>query len=351
MEGAGKLVEDDELRAAMQAKGLGTPATRAAVIEGLIYEEYVHRTGRELIPTSKAFSLFFALRHFGVDEITSPELTGDWEFKLKLMEAGKLRREEFMEHIESVTRDMVERVRNGEIPETAFASVPAPCPKCGGTVQENYRRFQCQGCDFSLWKVISGREWSPEEVAELITKRYIGPLTGFRSRIGKPFAAGIRLSSDLRTEFDFGQSGPGAPGEAPPDFSAQERLGACPKCGAGVYEHGISYICEKSVGATPGCDFRSGKIILQQPVERAQMEKLLATGKTDLLTRFISRKGRPFKAYLVKTAPGRVGFEFVARPATKTAATPAAAPAAQAKAPPGRRKASPAAASRRKRAA
>ncbi|HEY8067527.1 MAG TPA: DNA topoisomerase III, partial [Burkholderiales bacterium] len=86
MEGAGKLVEDDELREAMGAKGLGTPATRAAVIEGLLYEKYIERLGRELKPTWKAFRLFFALRHFGVDEITSPELTGDWEFKLKQME-------------------------------------------------------------------------------------------------------------------------------------------------------------------------------------------------------------------------------------------------------------------------
>jgi len=348
MEGAGKLVEDDEWRAAMQAKGLGTPATRAAVIEGLIHEEYVHRLGRELVPTPKAFSLFFALRHFGVDEITSPELTGDWEFKLKLMEGGKLRREEFMEHIESVTRDLVERIRNGQIPETAFATVPAPCPKCGGTVQENYRRFQCQACDFSLWKVISGREWSPEEVAQLLTQRYIGPLTGFRSRLGKPFSAGIRLSAELRPEFDFGQ--PSAAGEPAPDFSAQTSLGACPKCGARVFEHGISYVCEKSVGPLPACDFRTGKLILQQPIERAQIEKLLATGRTDLLTRFISRKGRPFKAYLVKTPGGRVGFEFMARPAGKRK-TPAAAPAIAARGDqkPARQSVKPAA--RKKRAA
>ncbi len=317
MEGAGKLVDDDELRAAMQAKGLGTPATRAAIIEGLINEEYVHRLVRELVPTPKAFSLLFALRHFGVDEITSPELTGDWEFKLKQMEAGKLRREEFMDHIESVTRDLVGRIRNGEIPETAFATVAAPCPRCGGTVQENYRRFQCQSCDFALWKVISGREWSAEEVAELITRRFVGPLTGFRSRQGRPFAAGIRLSADLRIEFDFGQPNAGDANEPAPDFSTQERLGDCPKCGAGVYEYGVSYLCEKSVGPQPGCDFRSGKIILQQSIERAQMQKLLATGRTDLLPRFISRKGRPFKAYLVKTPGGKIGFEFMARPAKR----------------------------------
>ncbi|MGH8705910.1 MAG: DNA topoisomerase III [Burkholderiales bacterium] len=313
MEGAGKLVEDDELRAAMAAKGLGTPATRAAIIEGLLQEEYMHRLGKELIPTPKAFSLLFALKHFGVTEITSPELTGDWEFKLKLMEAGKLRRGEFMEHIESVTRDMVERIRNGDIPDTAFATVPAPCPKCGATVQENYRKFQCQKCDFSLWKVISGREWDPAEVATLFSKRFVGPLSGFRSRLGRPFTAGLRLTPDLRVEFDFGRGTASEELQAPPDFSTQQPLGACPKCGARVYEHGAAYVCEQALGGARSCDFRSGMVILQQPVERAQMAKLLASGRTDLLTRFISRKGRPFRAFLVKTPGGRIGFEFLAR--------------------------------------
>jgi DNA topoisomerase III len=331
MEGAGKLVEDDELRAAMEAKGLGTPATRAAIIEGLIREEYIHRNGRELVPTPKAFSLLFALKHFGVTEITSPELTGDWEFKLKQMEHGKLKRAEFMEHIEQVTRDLVARIKRGDIPDTAFATVPAPCPKCGGTVQENYRKFQCQNCDFSLWKVTSGREWSPEEVAELITKRYVGPLTGFRSRMGKPFAAAVRLNDELRTEFDFGQGSASGEGEETPDFSGQESLGACPKCGARVFEHGVAYVCEKSVGPERSCDFRTGRIILQQPVERPQMQKLLATGRTDLLTRFISKKGRPFKAFLVKTPGGKIGFEFQARPPKAGAKVQPSAPSAEVK--------------------
>jgi len=328
MEGAGKLVEDDELRAAMEAKGLGTPATRAAVIEGLIYEDYIHRNGRELVPTPKGFSLLFALKHFGVNEITSPELTGDWEYKLKLMEGGKLRREEFMDHIEQVTRDMVDRIKRGDIPDEAYATVTAPCPKCGGVVQENYRKFQCQSCEFFLWKVSAGREWAPEEVAELIEKRFIGPLNGFRSRMGKPFSAGIRLNAEYRIEFDFGQARLEEEAANPPDFSSQESLGACPKCGARVFEYGTVYVCEKAVGAERRCDFRSGKMILQQPVERAQMQRLLATGRTELLTRFVSKKGRRFKAYLVKTGEGRVGFEFEPRaPAKQPKAEEPAAPA------------------------
>ena len=312
MEGAGKLVEDDELRAAMGAKGLGTPATRAAVIEGLIYEKYVERLGRELKPTWKAFRLFFALRHFGVDEITSPELTGDWEFKLKQMEQAKLPREKFMAHIEKVARDLVKRIKAGSIPEEAFATVAAPCPKCGGVIQETYRKFQCQSCDFYIWPVLLGRDWSPEDVAELVTKKFIGPLTGFRSKQGRPFSAGLKLTDDFRIEFDFGQA-EGTEGGEVPDFSGAEPLGNCPKCGSRVFELGVSYVCEKSVGKERSCDFRSGRMILQQPVERAQMQKLLATGRTDLLVNFISRKNRKFKAFLVKTPEGKVGFEFQAR--------------------------------------
>jgi len=333
MEGAGKLVEDDDLRAAMEAKGLGTPATRAAVIEGLIQEKYVQREGRELKPTWKAFRLLLALHHFGVTEITSPELTGDWEYQLKLMETGKLQRNVFMDHIEQVTRDLVERIKKGDIPDEAYATVEAPCPKCGGVIQENYRKFQCQNCDFSLWVVLSGREWAPEEIAELITRRFVGPLSGFRSRAGKPFSAGIRLTADHKLEFDFGQARLDEEAQNPPDFSSQESVGACPKCGARVFEYGTVYVCEKAVGPARSCDFRSGKMILQQPVERAQMQKLLATGRTDLLTQFVSRKGRRFKAYLVKTPEGKVGFEFEAR-APRRPPRAAAAPAAPARAEP-----------------
>jgi DNA topoisomerase-3 len=322
MEGAGKLVEDDELREAMGAKGLGTPATRAAVIEGLINEKYIERHNRELKPTWKAFRLFFALRHFGVDEITSPELTGDWEFKLKQMEQAKLPREKFMRHIEQVTRDLVKRVKAGTIPEEAFATVAAPCPKCGGVIQETYRKFQCQSCDFYIWPVLLGRDWSPEEVAELVTNRFIGPLNGFRSKQGRPFSAGLKLTPEFKIEFDFGQGG-GSDSDVPVDFSGHEALGACPKCGSRVFEHGVSYVCEKSVGPQRSCDFRSGRMILQQPVERAQMQKLLASGRTDLLTGFLSKKNRKFKAFLVKTPAGKIGFEFLPRAEKPGKAAPA----------------------------
>jgi DNA topoisomerase-3 len=333
MEGAGKLIEDEELREAMAERGLGTPATRAATIEGLIAEEYIHRNGRELQPTAKATSLLFALENLGVDEIRSPELTGEWEHKLREMEHGRLPRGEFMNHIMDKTREMVERIKTGELPEAAFSTLKTPCPRCGGVIQEGYKKFECKSCDYSLWKVVASRQWEPEEMDELLSQRVIGPLQGFRSKMGRPFAAMIRLKDDHTPEFDFGQSDAAA--DEAVDFSGQTPLGACPKCGANVFEHGMAYVCEKAVGAAKSCDFRSGKIILQQEVPRDEMQKLLATGKTSLLKGFVSNKTRrKFSAFLVRdAATGKVAFEFEPRAAKAGAKTPAKANGAEAAKP------------------
>ncbi|MBP6636612.1 MAG: topoisomerase C-terminal repeat-containing protein, partial [Sulfuritalea sp.] len=324
MEGAGKLIDDEELREAMSERGLGTPATRAATIEGLLAEEYLHRNGRELQPTAKAFSLLFALTQLQVDEIRSPELTGEWEYKLKEMEHGRLSRDEFMQHIVDRTREMVERIKTGEFADPDFGTLKTPCPRCGAKIHEGYKHFTCEKCDYKLWKVVASRQWESAEMDELLSKRTIGPLQGFRSKMGRAFAAIIKLKDDHTPEFDFGNSDADADGEEV-DFSGQESLGACPKCGNRVFEHGMSYVCEKSVGAGRTCDFRSGKIILQQEVGRADMQKLLATGRTDLLKGFISNKTRrKFSAFLVRDAKtGKVGFEFEPR-APKAAAKVAA---------------------------
>jgi DNA topoisomerase-3 len=105
MEGAGKTLDDDALREAMGERGLGTPATRAATIETLISEEYVRRIGRELVPTAKAFGLFETLDALGIEILQSPEMTGEWEYKLKEVEHGRMKREEFMREIQKVTLD------------------------------------------------------------------------------------------------------------------------------------------------------------------------------------------------------------------------------------------------------
>ncbi len=316
MEGAGKLV-DDELREAMKGKGLGTPATRAAIIEGLLGEKYLLREGRELIPTPKAFQLMTLLKGLGVKELTLPELTGEWEFKLAQMEQGQISREEFMEQIAQMTQVIVKRAKEYDedtIPGD-YATLQTPCPKCGGEIRENYRRFACTQCDFSISKTPGSRQFSIPEVEELIKNGQIGPLQGFRSKMGRPFAAILKIVPDtekdnFKLEFDFGQPKEEDDAEVP-DFSDKTPLGQCPKCQGNVYESGLSYVCEHTVAKPKTCDFRSGRIILQQEILPEQMTKLLKEGQTDLLAGFVSqRTHRPFKAYLALGKDGKVSFKF-----------------------------------------
>ncbi|TBO31241.1 DNA topoisomerase III [Aquabacterium lacunae] len=338
MEGAGKLIDDEELKAAMQEKGLGTPATRAAIIEGLLTEKYMLREGRELIPTAKAFQLMTLLRGLGVVELTKPELTGNWEHQLSEMEKGRLSREAFMGEIAAMTQRVVQKAKEYDrdtIPGD-YATLSAPCPNCGGVVKENYRRFTCtgadghgEGCGFSMTKIPAGRSFELHEVEQLMTAHKLGPLEGFRSKAGWPFTAELKLVKDAevnnwKMEFDFGEDAKKEEESGEPvDFSNATTLGACPKCGGSVYEHGANYVCENTLGGGKAkCDFKSGKVILQQPIAPEQMGKLLESGKTDLLENFVSNKTRrKFKAFLSWDAKaGKVGFEFEPRAAKAPAA-------------------------------
>jgi len=338
MEGAGKMVDDDELREAMQEKGLGTPATRAAIIEGLINEKYILRDGREMIPTAKAFQLMTLLRGLGVEELSKPALTGEWEYKLSQMEQGKLSREDFMQQIADMTEHIVKKAKEYDrdtIPGD-YATLSTPCPNCGGIVKENYRRYACvgkdaasddtavAGCGFSFGKTPAGRTFEQAEVEKFLRDKKIGPLEGFRSKAGWPFTSEIALKyneeeKNWKLEFDFGNDKNSEETGEIVDFTGSESLGACPKCGGAVHEHGSNYVCEKSVPTeaqpTPTCNFKSGKIVLQQVVEREQIAKLLSTGKTDLLEKFVSnRTRRAFKAFLSWNAEeDKVVFEFEPR--------------------------------------
>jgi len=321
MEGAGKLL-DEELREAMIGKGLGTPATRAAIIEGLLAEKYLLREGKELIPTPKAFQLMTLLHGLGIKELTKPELTGEWEYKLSLMEKGEISREDFMQEIAEMTQAIVKRAKeyDEETIPGDYVTLHSPCPECGGVVKENYRRFACVNCEFSISKTPGSRQFSIDEVEELLQKGQIGPLQGFRSKMGRPFNALLKIVSDseghYKLEFDFGQ--PKEDEESKNiDFSGQVSLGACPKCNANVFELPLSYVCEKAAKTPKTCDFRSGKIVLQQEIAPEQIKKLLNEGVTDLLTGFVSqRTRRPFKAYLALGKGGKVEFRFEDKKAT-----------------------------------
>ena len=345
MEGAGKLVDDDELREALAEKGLGTPATRSAIIEGLINEKYMLREGRELMPTAKAFQLMTLLRGLGVEELSRPELTGGWEQKLARMERGEMSRAAFMAEITAMTEHIVAKAKGYDrdtIPGD-YLTLKAPCPNCGGVVKENYRRYACagahgnsEGCGFSFTKLPAGRMFEPDEVEAFVANKRIGPLQGFRSKAGWPFTAEMALvfsdeDQNWKLEFDFGEDAKAKESGEPVDFSDKTPIGICPNCGGHVYEWGTQYVCDKAVPtatqAKPSCSFKSGKVILQQPVDVEQLQKLLSAGKTDLLDKFVSaRTRRAFKAFLVWDAKAaKVSFEFEKRAPAKKAARKKAA--------------------------
>ncbi|MEI6081989.1 MAG: DNA topoisomerase III [Verrucomicrobiota bacterium] len=313
MEGAGKLVEDEELREAMSLRGLGTPATRAAIIEGLLGDGYVLREGRDLTATSKGMALVNLLKHMGVAVLTSPELTGDWEHKLKQMEAGEFQRPEFMEEIRVFTRDIITKAQGfTDDAEGAFPDLEVVCPKCGkGPFKENVRQFKCRNCDLSLWKSLAGRPLERPEITELLTKKAVGPLDGFRSRFGKPFSAELEFDPEFKLKFVFGErEGDPAAEEA---LRNSEAIAPCPVCKKGTIRGGVtSYVCDQSIGTEKSCEFRTGKTILQRSIPREEIVKLAETGRTNLIAGFVSKKGRKFAAYL-KLDEKKVSFEFEPR--------------------------------------
>ncbi len=314
MEGAGKLVEDEELREAMRAKGLGTPATRAAIIEGLILDGYVYRQGRDLIATAKGMALITLLRGIGASALCSPEMTGEWESKLKRMEQGALKRKEFMTEIKAFTREIVEKAKNfeGDTISGDFETLEVKCPKCGGgPFDEDYRTFKCRSCGLIIWKTMAGRLFEREEMEKLLTEGKVGPLERFRSKMGRPFSAIVKLGEEFKQAFDFGEGS--QDGHVQIDAEKHEALGPCPICHKGqIYVLDRAYACENAVASPKTCSFRVSKTILHREIPKEQVQKLITEGKTDLLPKFISKKNRPFSAHL-KLENGKVGFEFAAK--------------------------------------
>ncbi len=317
MEGAGKLVDDEELREAMAERGLGTPATRAQTIEGLIYEGYIIRDGRELVVTQKGLSLIILLRNLDAQSLTQPALTGEWEFKLRQMERGKLSRADFMNEIRRLTTDIVNKVKNhqgGEIVGN-FEPLPVACPKCGTTpFAETFKSYKCSDpkCEFIVWKTVASRELERSEVMKLLTEGQVGPLEGFRSKFGRPFSAPLVLDrTEWKVQFDFKKDDEGDGTQ--PEWTNPEPVGKCRLCETGnVLEAADSFQCDKR--AEKKCTFKLGKTILRKNLTRSDCASILRDGKTALLTGFVSaRTGRSFKAFLVLKEDGKVGFEFAAR--------------------------------------
>lgn len=324
MEGAGKLVDDDDLADAMKEKGLGTPATRAQVIERLINEKYMDRERRELIPTDKANRLFAFLSSIKAEALTRPDLTGEWEYKLHKIEHGELDGNTFIAEIAKLTGDLIERIKAPE-PEKETDLV---CPTDGKTMTQNFNRYRSQDEKVVIYKTIGGLTVTPDIVRELFTdcktgdiaetevRSRIGP-KAFKSKRGKVYDACLVINPEWKVKIEFDKRDGDEIVIADPSNSA----GVCPKTGGKIFETASAWVVQLAANGEETYPYKLNRRILAKETTLDDFQKLLTVGKTDLIKGFISnRTKRPFDAFLVLKKNGSVGFEFPPRPPRKTAA-------------------------------
>ncbi|MBP6601732.1 MAG: DNA topoisomerase III [Verrucomicrobiales bacterium] len=340
METAGKRVDDEDLRDAMSERGLGTPATRASTIEGLILDKYITRDGRDLFVTTRGMRLIEQLHNMEIGILTSPEMTGEWEYKLKQMEQGRLDRSTFMHEIKALTGNVVDAARDyaKNAVEREWPEFPVPCPVCGAaSLAQDDGRYKCRQpeCKFTLPKVVASRPLSTDEAKTLLSTKLVGPLTGFVNRFKLPFDAAIELVEDkksgLKASFVFEKT----PEEEIESESIlpENELCPCPLCDGGkIYVTPGSYICNRRVSGD-GCKARLSREMCKFEIPREQAIKYFTQGKTDIIDKWISKRGRPFQAALTCNATGKrmLGWEFPPRePAKKKVVGDGTAPAKKA---------------------
>jgi DNA topoisomerase-3 len=303
------MVDDEELAEAMKERGLGTPATRADTIDGLINQKYLERHERELVPTTKAESLLQFLSAVHADALTKPDMTGEWEFKLRQMEHGKFPRRDFMSEIVEVTKRLVDRTKNFE-EDRSTRTTDIISPTDNQPMIETLRTFKSQDGALVIYKVISGRKIEEDEIRELVAKGEIGPLDGFVSgKTGKRFPSKIRLVPDeknsgrKKAELDFGNK---------IDVAQLAAFWTDPQTGGELCEAPTSYVLRERDGAGWKETFKVGRLMCQREITREQAVQLVTRGKTDLIEKFTSKKGRPFDAYLVRQG-NRIAWEFPPR--------------------------------------
>jgi DNA topoisomerase III len=312
MESAGKYVEDEELAGAMKERGLGTPATRAAVIEGLLYDKYIVREGKDLVPTAKGADLMRLLSAIGIEELTSPELTGEWEFKLNRIEHGLYTRPEFMKETVDFARKIVVKIKGyDEVLDRKEASFKSPID--GQKMFVTLTRYESEDGSLMVRKVLGGRQMSEAEIIELLTKRQIGPLQGFRSKGGKPFNAALKINDKNKVEFIFDDNTNGLDGK-PLDLALEVPIGISPVDGTKVYETLTGYASESAINGDAKLGLKINKMILGKLIDRDNLVRMLAGEKTELIKGFQSSKTRRFfDAYLKLAKDGKIQFDFPPR--------------------------------------
>jgi DNA topoisomerase-3 len=323
MEHAGRQVEDDDFSEALKDTGLGTPATRAETIEKLIDRNYIRRARNgQLSTTAIGMRLIDLLRRIGVDWITSPELTGEMEHRLLQVQRGHVERTAYMSDIVERTTAMVHRIKDHDR-SVLYADDDdlGPCPSCGESVRETTLAYQCvanlgaeEGCSFIFWKDTSGRWFDRATASRLIEQNTLEDLHGFFSRTGEEYTATVTLSDAGKVT----SKGNGAGSVEATD----EAIATCPVCESGTIRQGHDgYACD-----TDECSFRGIRAeMCQRLITPEEARAILTDGRSALLEGFVSRRGRPFSAYLVLNGK-KIEYDFpprqAAADATKFAVTP-----------------------------
>jgi DNA topoisomerase-3 len=308
MEHSGKLVEDEELAEAMKERGLGTPATRASIIEKLINEKYLVRENRDLVPTGKAFELLSLLEAMKIDVLASPELTGEWEYKLNQILKGGMTRDEFMAEIRKTTGSIIDKIK--DFHEDAGTKTEADfSPVNGARYYETASAYVSEDGKTVIRKILGGRVMRGQEIASLLSDEILGPFSDFRSKKGKPFTALIKLSNG-RIEFIF----PEGDSQLDTDEIKQsEPLGLSPIDQTPVFETPAAYVSESALDGDKENGLRISKMILARQIDREYIIQLLEKGRTELIKGFISKRKKPFDAHLLLDGKGKLSFEFPPR--------------------------------------
>jgi DNA topoisomerase-3 len=294
METAGKIVTDEALKEALKDKGVGTPATRASIIEVLISRNYVERKKKNLISTESGRGLISLIQD---ERLKSPELTGDWEFRLKQVERGEYDAAQFMSEVGDYTREILQCTSA----KTVDLSNLGPCPVCNAPVIRGKAAYGCsewkQGCKFVLPGVLWGLPIKPELAREIMTHK--------RSLTPHPIEVDGRklfaiINVDKKGNFSFEEA------EVAKKEAGQEALGKCPTCGGDVVVGKKAYGCSNWRN---GCKFVIWKTMAQKEIPLGAAQELLQTGSTATITGFKSKAGKDFDAKL-KIVNGEVKFDF-----------------------------------------
>jgi DNA topoisomerase-3 len=345
MENAGEEIEDEDLALAIREKGIGTPATRADIIENLIQKAYLVRVGKALRPTVKGIRLVDVLRRIHIDRLASAELTGELEYQLSEVEHGRRQAGRFMNEIVEYTSEIVDRARSFQY-EEVYPDTDAlgQCPLCKRPVYERGWFYRCKeqpgversdDCPFRIWKDKSGRYIDRATARTLLEKGETSELEGFTFRDGRTYQGVLRLvDGEVTLERVAGSEGERS--SDTPEYEVDARpLGPCPRgCGSQVIETPTSFICEEALEAErkraaaraagerrtrpkaddpKPCPMVLPRTVCRREITREEALQYLREKKTEMLTDFISRFGRPFSARLFLKDNGRHGFEFAPR--------------------------------------